>query len=615
LKEEFMHRRLFAACLLPAFWIALAGPTVAHANEGDAMERVATMPLMVDGVLYTASFTRPEHAGHLRALDLTGSTPLPLWDAAERVPAAGTGAFPGDLSTSDPPRVIDADNLFRSLLTNLPDRQDGIVQPFTALAATTLLPPLQLPGINAARALINRVRGRSEVTDDCVDGTGEAPHRLWGISRSTPAAVGRSPWLANTTVRPQMIYAGAEDGQLHAFHAGDWDAGENRYDPEGPAAGRELWSYLPGHLLPGLAEQPFDLATEAFAVHVDGSPAVADLYADGNGNGLRRWRTLLVGTATLTSQTTGLAFALDITDPLQPELLWERVLPGTNVGRTRGAMLGTIDAVPPMPAAFLTTGLAEPADPSGAPAPLTGRYGIRAGALDPASGLPLWEWQVAYPSPIAGISTTPAVPAILDSDGDTLADALVFGDMAGRLWVLDAATGQPRGGGAAFQVEGGCDQPIGAGVAVHGRLVVFGTGGAEHADPNGGYAIYGVEILPTGARLRWRYPLAYGEQVWSAPVVDRLGRIYFAAAENYRPGEPGAGAGSRGRLIILDRSGRQLATISTETAVPGRVMVGPGAALAVTLSGRVYQFGSVHREVNASSSAAGALQLFSWRIR
>ncbi|HKL25888.1 MAG TPA: hypothetical protein VJ910_06640, partial [Desulfuromonadales bacterium] len=184
-----MHRRLFAACLLPAFWIALAGPTVAHANEGDAMERVATMPLMVDGVLYTASFTRPEHAGHLRALDLTGSTPLPLWDAAERVPAAGTGAFPGDLSTSDPPRVIDADNLFRSLLTNLPDRQDGIVQPFTALAATTLLPPLQLPGINAARALINRVRGRSEVTDDCVDGTGEAPHRLWGISRSTPAAV------------------------------------------------------------------------------------------------------------------------------------------------------------------------------------------------------------------------------------------------------------------------------------------------------------------------------------------------------------------------------------------------------------------------------------------
>lgn len=587
--------------------------------DGDAeatdREMIATTPLLIDGVLYTASFTRPSHAGHLRALDLTSSSPLPLWDVAERMPDAGTGTSPGDLTTSDPPLAIHADNLYRSLFTNLTDRDDGIEQPFTPLAAATLQPILQVPNITAARALINRVRGRAETSVEYADGTEEAVSRLWGISRSTPAVVGRNPWLINTAPRPRVIYVGAEDGQLHAFHAGDWDAGENRYDPETAAAGRELWAYLPGRLLPGLKDQPFDLAEDAFQVHVDGSPTVGDLYADWNHDGRRQWRTLLVGTATIAAEATGLAFGLDVTDPLRPGLLWEGPLPGTNAGRTRGAALAGIDAVPSTQAAFLTTSLAEPADLSGMPDPLTGRYGIRTCALDPKSGLLLWEWQAPYPPSAAGVNAVPAVPALLDSDGDTLADAVVFGDLAGRLWLLDAATGQLLGGGPAYQVEGGGAQPIGAGVTVHGRLVVFGTGGAVHADPEGSYALYAIEVLPSGVRLRWTYPLAPGEQVWSAPVIDGSGRIYFAASEDYLPNDPVAGGNATGRLVILDRDGRELASTPTDSAVAGRVQVEPGTALVVTLSGQVYQFGSVRTEVDPNDPSLSALQLFSWRVR
>ena len=609
---KFLRRT--AARLSLGLALLLSAAPAGEAAEADR-EMIATSPLLLDGILYTASFTRPAHAGHLRALDLNGISPRQLWDAAARMPTAGTGASPGDLATSDPPLAIDPANLYRSLFANLPGRNESIRQPFTPLAATTLLPALQVAGIDAARALINRVRGRAATSVENVDGTGEASSRLWGISRSSPAVVGRRAWLVAVEPRPRVIYVGAEDGQLHAFHAGDWDTGENRYDSEAAAAGRELWAYLPGHLLCGLADQPFDAEDDGFAVHVDGSPAVGDVHADWNGDGRRQWRTLLVGTATLAAEATGLAFGLDVTDPLQPALLWENPLPGANAGRTRGAVLASIDNLSSMPAAFLTTSLAEPADPAGVPEPVNGRFGIRACALDPVSGQPLWEWQALYPPPATEVRAIPAAPALLDSDGDTLADAMVFGDMAGRLWVIDAITGQPWGDGPAYQVEGGGSQPIGAGVTVHGRLVVFGTGGAEHADPAGQYAIYGVEILPTGAQLRWSYPLAPGEQVWSAPVIDRLGRIYFAVSQNYRPDDPTAWDRSAGRLVILDRDGLELVSTPTDSAVAGRVRVAPGTALAVTLSGQVFQFGAVRRQPAGQDSWQGALQLFSWRVR
>ena len=46
--------------------------------------------------------------------------------------------------------------------------------------------------------------------------------------------------------------------------------------------------------------------------------------------------TLLVATGTMLQSRRSCLFVMDITDPYQPALLWERLLPGGGSGHTRG---------------------------------------------------------------------------------------------------------------------------------------------------------------------------------------------------------------------------------------------------------------------------------------
>ena len=607
-----MTTRWFKIALLLAVGFVMLSSEVFA--DDTLQEFVTATPILADGVLYTASFSRPEQAGHLRATDLTDSTPQQLWDAAEQMPAAGTGADPGDQTSSDPPTQIDPANLYRVLFSNLQDRTEITRQRLSPLDAAILQPALAVASVSEAELLLNQLRGRSGVTLETPDGSGDIPQRLWGISRSTPAVIGRSLRVTGAADRDQVVYVGAEDGLLHAFYAGQWQTSTSRYDQESPTAGQELWGYLPGQLLIGIKDQPFEQTTDRFAIHVDGAPAASDLFADWNGDGQQQWRTYLAGTASLPLHEWSCAFALDVTNPRQPELLWEKALPGSNPGLTRGLVIGTPATEPNRPVLYLTTAYALKTNAAGLPDPVNGSYGLRACALDPLSGNLLWQWQCPYTPPLTDINTTPAVPALLDIDGNGLTDYLVFGDMAGRLWALDAATGTPLTGGPVYQVKEGANQPIGASVTASGRLVVFGTGGAEHADPTGSYALYAVEILPTGGQLRWSYVLDPGEQVWDAPSLDRVGRIYFAASTGYQPGES-SGAAAEGRLVILDKEGQALVETPTDSPVAGQVQVENGTAIAVSLSGRVYQFGSVRQRTVPIGLSAQTLQLLSWRIR
>lgn len=108
--------------------------------------------------------------------------------------------------------------------------------------------------------------------------------------------------------RPDIIYVGANDGFLHAFHS---------------LTGEELFAYMPGHFL-----EPEDGNSHAainelmdpqydHRYYVDGTPAITDAYIDG------QWRTILVGTTGVGGKT---VFALDVTDPESfsaSDVLWE----------------------------------------------------------------------------------------------------------------------------------------------------------------------------------------------------------------------------------------------------------------------------------------------------
>ncbi|MBP8646089.1 MAG: hypothetical protein KBH99_08220, partial [Syntrophobacteraceae bacterium] len=152
--------------------------------------------------------------------------------------------------------------------------------------------------------------------------------------------------------RKKVVYVGANDGMLHAMVAGTWwsDPGPNTdsdgdgatneshwlYDPNAANSecdgqnctgktyiGKELWAYIPSNLLSELKElaRP-TYGTQNGCPHrsmVDLSPQAWEVYIDPDGNG-RRWRTVLVGGERDGGDT---LFAIDVTDPDQPKVLWE----------------------------------------------------------------------------------------------------------------------------------------------------------------------------------------------------------------------------------------------------------------------------------------------------
>lgn len=564
-------------------------------------EYVTTTPVLADGVLYIASTTFPDHRGHLRAIGLLDTFPATLWDAAETMPQAGSGAAPGDLTSGDPPTSINPGNLYRSIFTNLAGEQ----LPFNADSLTRLQPAMAVDSLIEGELLLHAVRGRRGGSTELPVGSSEDPRRLWSISRSSPLLVGRSPVNNEASQRDRVLYAGGEDGMLHAFFVSPWDAARNDFLQDDSAAGAELWAYLPGSFLPHLKGQPLDDDPGALSVHLDGSPVVRELFLDLDGDGLYRWHTLLVATGTLVQSRRSNLLVLDITDPYQPELLWERLLPGNEIGRTRGVTIDRCGSVvEPRECLYLTT------DSVGG----DGSAAIHALALTLGSGQLLWQFTAPYPIRGGVAEATPAVPALMDLTGDQRSDTLVFGDLVGRLWALDLVDGRAYGDAPVYVVPGAAAEPIGAGVAVHGRLAIFGSGGVEGANANIPYALYAVEIFPSGGRLRWQYPLLPGERVWETPQLDAAGTVVFATARDYHSLLSSGETTTHGRLVALNKAGEEKVSRNLDAATIGRVVTAPGVVVAVSLTGEVTQLGTASG-LRGPVGGQGSVKVLTWRQR
>jgi hypothetical protein len=560
-----MQRFIWFCCACCAAWLQ---PVAAAAQEV-----VSTTPALADGVLFIASSERPGHFGHLRALDIAAGLPVRLWDAAERVPAAAA----------------------RNIFTD----RNGALYPFDAAHAEELQQALGVTTTAAAQALVNAARGRSGCDPAQPSGRSDTPQRLWAIGRADPLLLGRGQ-LDRGAVRDRLLFVGAEDGMLHALLAGRWDNIAGRYLADGSDAGSELWAYLPGSLLPSLSAQPFDDAAGEAVIELDGSPLAGEFFVDLDGDGRRRWHTLLAATATDRRRRRSSLFVLDVSDPAQPRLLWQQPLPGTAVGRSRGLALGPCgDSASCL---YLT---ADAGDSAG--------QAVHALAIELLSGRLRWQFSAAYSDSGGTLGATPAPPALLDRDGDGDADSLVFGDLAGRLWALELSDGQALGGAPLFTTPGGVQEPIGGGVAVAANQIVFGSGGVAGADSSRRYALYAVELYAAGGRLLWRLPLAAGEQVWRPPAIDAAGNLIFTTAIDYAGLPTQAGPASRGRIIALDRNGEELTRRETAANL-GRALTDQGLTLVIDVNGTVTQFGHASR-LDGPDAARGTVRLLSWRQR
>lgn len=103
-------------------------------------------------------------------------------------------------------------------------------------------------------------------------------------------------------LRTPVVYVGANDGMLHAFNA---------------ATGREVFAFVPKAAMEVLA-QPDGYSDPDYqhAYTVDGDFTVADVYFSSSSS----WKTVLVGTMGRGGRS---VFALDVTNPQSPNLLWE----------------------------------------------------------------------------------------------------------------------------------------------------------------------------------------------------------------------------------------------------------------------------------------------------
>lgn len=131
--------------------------------------------------------------------------------------------------------------------------------------------------------------------------------------------------------RDQMVYVGANDGMLHSFTLGKWSEAAQRwiFNPSdnatlGAQLGAEQWGYIPGNLLTELQTLAQGYyGTTSGVQHrymVDLSPQAWDMKIDHDNDGNATWRTVVLG-----GERGGgdVYFALDVTDPASPNILWE----------------------------------------------------------------------------------------------------------------------------------------------------------------------------------------------------------------------------------------------------------------------------------------------------
>ncbi|MBV5340691.1 MAG: hypothetical protein J0665_14230 [Deltaproteobacteria bacterium] len=165
--------------------------------------------------------------------------------------------------------------------------------------------------------VVSFIHGLDAYDDNSNGNTTEKREWIMGdVLHAKPMVVNYASYTFNTTneadcsVNKSIIYAGSNDGMLHAFKDCD---------------GSEAWSYLPAELLPSL--QYVHAGNHTY--FVDSSPFVYiyDKNKDGIINLTDDKVILLVGLrrggGINSVPATGYYYALDVSDPATPKFMWE----------------------------------------------------------------------------------------------------------------------------------------------------------------------------------------------------------------------------------------------------------------------------------------------------
>lgn len=203
-------------------------------------------------------------------------------------------------------------------------------------------------------------------------------------------------FVASKSSRTAIVYAGANDGMLHAFRASD---------------GVERFAYVPNSVWPNLP-----LLTSPSYTHkyfVDGSPTAWDAWWGSS------WKSVLVGSLGAGGKA---VYALDITNPdtfSNLNVLWE--FTHTDLGYALGNT--TLARFPDGNYwAVFGNGYAS----------TNGKAVLFMVRVDSPSTVKMIEVDAG---PGNGLST----PTLVDSNGDRIVDLVYAGDLKGNLWKFDVS--------------------------------------------------------------------------------------------------------------------------------------------------------------------------------
>lgn len=453
-----------------------AAASAASVNSGTINE---------DTVVYQARFTSGEWSGDVIAQEVfTGDDPNTdvverpgqlgkvLWRASQKIPAPNARKiFTVDSEGAKPFSWDGLDDTSKALLT--PDAESD--------AERETLGKDRVRYLRGDRTLELRNGGRmrdrslATVLGDIVSSSPVyvgAPRAFYRDSLEPNAPY--SAFKAAQKDRTKMIYAGANDGMLHAFNAED---------------GSELWAYIPSPVFKNLHALTKPDYSHLF--YVDGHANAVDAYVNGS------WKTVLVGGLNKGGQG---IYALDVTNPVPGSesaaasmLMWEFTdADDADLGYTysRPAVVRMRDGN-----WYAVFGNGYNNTEADGRASTTGEAVLYAVKLADKTVIKMSTGFGASHPEAGGLTNGLASPAVVDIDDDGIADVAYAGDLHGNLWKFTFQSANPsdwkvanaggEGNPAPLFVARdpkGNRQPItsrpqvGFGPRGEGLMVLFGTG-------------------------------------------------------------------------------------------------------------------------------------------
>jgi len=238
--------------------------------------------------------------------------------------------------------------------------------------------------------------------------------------------------------RRGTVYLAANDGMLHAFDA---------------ASGREQWAFIPAGVLPELWRTADASFATGFRYLLDGTPVAGDICpsAPATPCAASDWRTILVGGLGAAGRE---YYALDITEPAQPKLLWRL---SVDTERQLGYALGKPLITKRRDGTWVVViasgyNNVDPGDGRGVVFVLNASTGAVLKRIDTGAG------SASDPAGLAHLNVW------VDNLLDNTAERIYGGDLLGNLWRFDINDPLPDGAVAAMQlvrfVRDGAAQPI-----------------------------------------------------------------------------------------------------------------------------------------------------------